>query len=166
MVKNVEGGKHKSYARKNATSNKSFGKNFRQGDGIYEKYAIVSKIFGGNQCEVTITAEQSMRCEIRGKFREQFKRTNTLIIGSYVLVGLRDWEAPKFKIADLLHIYDPHHHSEFQELYGCSENNISYNQTDDVLFESNSSVSKIGGGSSANASANELEENYDAFLDI
>ena len=169
MVKNTEGGKHKSQARKNVSSNKTYGQHFRKPENPYERYAIISKLFGGNQCEVSISADNVMRCEIRGKFRDKFKRTNTLSSGSFVLIGLREWEAPKFKIADLLHVYEPHHHAEFRELYSLATNSsIIVEDTDDIFQRksNNAASDELDTTIARQSVVNDLEESYDAFLDV
>ena len=50
-----------------------------------------------------------MTCHIRGKFRGRGKRDNTLISGTWVLVGLREWEheasGDKLLNCDLIEVY-------------------------------------------------------------
>jgi hypothetical protein len=59
-------------------------------------------------------------CQIRGKFSGRSKRENTLVVGTWVLVGLRQWDAEKefaskqtktatkkIQKCDLLEIYTP-----------------------------------------------------------
>jgi len=50
---------------------------------------------------------------IRRNFRGKSKRDNHVCKGAVVLVGLREWEAPEYKEADLLEVYD---HNEIKQL--------------------------------------------------
>jgi len=106
MPRNTGGG---NKAKKSA--NKSFiisnrATRFASIDG--EVYAIVQRMLGGSMCEVLCIDGLVRLCVIRGKFSGKGKRENRLNRGSWVLVGLRDWEIsskdkPK---CDLLEVYN------------------------------------------------------------
>ena len=73
-----------------------------------EVYAVVQRMLGGSICEVLCIDGLLRLCVIRGKFSGKGKRDNRLSRGSWVLVGLRDWEIsskdkPK---CDLLEVYN------------------------------------------------------------
>ena len=73
-----------------------------------ETYAVVQRMLGGTICEVLCIDEVVRLCIIRGKFSGKGKRDNRLSKGSWILVGLRDWEVtskekPK---CDLLEVYN------------------------------------------------------------
>lgn len=90
MVKNNKGGsKSKKIARKhvNAAINKTIRKVSEDG----EMYAIVVNHFGG-QCEVVTTDGETRLCILRGKFKGRARRDNNIKKGSWVMVGIRDWE--------------------------------------------------------------------------
>ena len=74
-----------------------------------EIYAQVVKIMGGAICRVHDLKGLEMNCHIRGKFRGRGKRDNTLLSGTWVLVGLREWEqvASEGKLlnCDLIEVY-------------------------------------------------------------
>ena len=73
-----------------------------------EIYACVTRLFGGPHCEVKCIDGKLRCCIIRNKFRGRGKRDNTLISGTWVLVGLRNWETPsdgKLPKCDLLEVY-------------------------------------------------------------
>jgi translation initiation factor IF-1 len=73
-----------------------------------ELYAAVLKIMGGGMCSVKCQDGLIRNCVIRQKFRGRDKRRNMLAPGSWVLVGLRDWEGTnlgKMPKCDLLEVY-------------------------------------------------------------
>ena len=108
MVKNVNGGnKAKGFARK------GFGKKdspLRISEDELEVYAQVSKVVGGSNCQVTTLDGTELLCHIRGKFRGRGKRDNFIGNGTWLLVGLRDWEkepAPgKLLNCDVIEVYN------------------------------------------------------------
>jgi translation initiation factor IF-1 len=107
MVRNTAGGnKAKGFARKTfaKTSN-----SLRISQDESEVYAQVSKILGGSMCHVNDLEGTLLLCHIRGKFRGRGKRDNLIANGTWVLVGLREWEkeASKGKLlnCDLLEVY-------------------------------------------------------------
>lgn len=103
MVKNTKGGHHKNIARKDAVRGSSTKTRLPIDEG--EVYAVVLKMCGGNICQVKTINDSTLNCVIRGKFSGKFKRSNTIAIGSIVLVGLRSWESSSTS-CDLLEIYD------------------------------------------------------------
>jgi len=103
MVRNTVGGnKQKGQARKNAIAKNNF---IRLSESDEEKYAMVTRLYGGKLCEVITDNDIKLKCVIRGKFSGKFKRSNTISAGSIVLVGMRDWEA-EATTCDLLEVYD------------------------------------------------------------
>jgi len=106
MVKNTGGNKAKGYARKNLIKG-SYA--LRASEDPAEIYAQVVKIMGGAICRVNDLKGQEMNCHIRGKFRGRGKRDNTLVSGTWVLVGLREWEheasGDKLLNCDLIEVY-------------------------------------------------------------
>lgn len=109
MVKNTTGGnKSKGFARKNIVVKTSSA--LRVSEDEAEIYAQVTKIFGGASCQVMNLKGDSLLCHIRGKFRGRGKRDNFIGIGSWLLVGLREWEkepAPgKLLNCDVIEVYN------------------------------------------------------------
>ena len=110
MVKNVNGGsKHKSQARKNIISNKT-STALRTVENEGECYAHVEKILGGANMHVACMDGKTRLCHIRGKFRGRGKRDNRIDAGTWVMVGIRDYETvredgPKLQNCDLLEVY-------------------------------------------------------------
>lgn len=105
MVKNVFGGnKSKKFAR---VSNSGERNKLRVVEEDGEMYAIVTKMLG-NGCSVHCADDVSRLCIIRGKFQGKGKSMNIIAAGSWVLVGLRDWESVKeggTPKCDLLEVY-------------------------------------------------------------
>lgn len=60
-----------------------------------EKYGYVTKICGNGMCIVKCIDGYERLCFIRGKFSGRSKRENTIASGTWVLVGLRQWDAEK-----------------------------------------------------------------------
>jgi len=103
MVRNTKGGKgSKGLARKLVSYSHSAP--LRLPDNDLEVFAIVTKIYGP-MCEVTTNSGVSLKCHIRGKFKGRAKRNSIITVGSIILVGFRDFEAPNFKSCDLLEVY-------------------------------------------------------------
>jgi hypothetical protein len=118
MVKNVSGGsKSKGIARKFANEPRS--------DRLVlstcpdEQYAIVTNIYGGDRCAVITAQGLALQCVIRKKFRGRHRRTNAVAVGGYVLVGLRDFEAPTYKVCDLLEVYSKEEHARLANMPGA-----------------------------------------------
>jgi len=108
MVKNTSGGnKAKGYARKNFSKKET---PLRTSQDELEVYAQVSKVLGGSNCNVTTLEGKELLCHIRGKFRGRGKRDNFIGNGTWLLVGLRDWEkepAPgKLLNCDVIEVYN------------------------------------------------------------
>ena len=107
MVKNTKGGKGaKKYGRKFTEAPNKILRSAKE-DG--EIYACVSKVLGNNMCHVLTQDNISMLLHIRNKFRGRGKRDNSVIVGTFVLVGERDFETKKSdKLAncDLLEVYN------------------------------------------------------------
>jgi len=106
MVKNTQGGnKSKNIARKHIA-----GKNdksiLRTSSCELECYGVVSQMNGFGMFYVVLENEKTLLGRIRRNFRGKSKRDNNVCKGAVVLVGLREWEAPNYKEADLLEVYD------------------------------------------------------------
>jgi len=106
MVKNTGGNKAKGFARKNMIKGVSA---LRVSDDPAEIYAQVVKISGGAMCRVNDLKGKEMNCHIRGKFRGRGKRDNLIVSGTWLLVGLREWEQEpspgKLLNCDLIEVY-------------------------------------------------------------
>jgi translation initiation factor IF-1 len=106
MVKNAGGNKAKGYARKNMVKGASA---LRVSEDSAEIYAQAIKVSGGAMCRVNDLKGQEINCHIRGKFRGRGKRDNLIVPGTWLLVGLREWEqvpsSGKLLNCDLIEVY-------------------------------------------------------------
>lgn len=108
MVKNTTGGsKAKGQARKFASGAKQT-RALRVSMDESEVYAQVTKYLGNAMCDVICSDGVTRLCHIRGKFRGRGRRDNMVALGSWLLVGLRDWateKKDKKESCDLLEVY-------------------------------------------------------------
>ena len=103
---NVFGGKRAKQCARSSTS--SSGRNkLRVAEEEGEIYAIVTKMLG-NGCAVHCIDGINRLCLISGKFKGKNKSMNMISPGSWVLVGVREWETVKDKSiprCDLCEVY-------------------------------------------------------------
>ena len=106
MVKNFGGNKAKGYARKNMSGSSHA---LRLSEDPAEIYAQAIKVCGGAICRVIDLNGTEMTCHIRGKFRGRGKRDNLIGPGTWLLIGLREWEKEpsvgKLLNCDLIEVY-------------------------------------------------------------
>ena len=94
MVKNTKGGKNaKKFGRK--FSNQGGPSILRMSKDPAEVYACCSKIYGGANIEVKCVDGVDRLCIMRNKFRGRGKRDNVISVGTWLLVGLREFETVK-----------------------------------------------------------------------
>jgi len=109
MVKNTKGGGNiKKLARKFIVGNSGGNRAVREVNDPDESYAAVTKIFGNGMCEVICNDGITRLCIIRRNFRGRGKRDNAVVVGVWVMVGIRSWEsviANKSQKCDLLEVY-------------------------------------------------------------
>jgi hypothetical protein len=114
MVKNTIGGsKSRGFARKSYNKPSSV---VRIPTNPFEQIAIVTKVSGGGRCIIITSDSLSLNCVIRNKFKARFKSMNLISIHSIILIGLREWETPDFKICDLLEVYSQDDISHLRQL--------------------------------------------------
>ena len=98
MVRNDGGGnKMKHLARKhiNGASQQHQNKFLRVSQCKDELYGYIMRLLGNGMCMVKCVDGYERLCHIRGKFTGRSKRENALSQGTWVLVGLRQWDADK-----------------------------------------------------------------------
>ena len=152
MVKNTFGGnKHKGQARKLVVSNKQSSR-LRISEEEGEIYAQVTKMLGNGMCQVICIDEQPRLCFIRGKFKGRGKRDNTLKTGTWILIGLREWNMDKvsnqadLQKCDLLEVYTDLDKERLKKTVKCKwslfiENDAAFTNT---LADSNISFDMEG----------------------
>lgn len=110
MGKNVHGGAgHKKFARKHNTHSSGGSSNtfVRTSSDPNEIYAIATKMLGNNMFHCHCIDNKVRLCHIRGRFAGRNKRDNVISAGTWILIGLRDWDScgKKLQQCDLLEIY-------------------------------------------------------------
>jgi initiation factor 1A len=160
MVRNEGGGnKMKHLARKhvNGASQSQANKFLRVAQCKEEIYAYIVRLLGNSMCMVKCVDGYERLCHIRGKFTGRSKRENALAQGTWVLIGLRQWDADKefaskatktdkkIQKCDLLEIYSASEREKlrvqekiFQDVVEC--NNSDEDGDGDDEFKTNSTV--------------------------
>ena len=160
MVRNEGGGnKMKHLARKhvNGASQSQANKFLRVAQCKEEIYAYIVRLLGNSMCMVKCVDGYERLCHIRGKFTGRSKRENALAQGTWVLIGLRQWDADKefaskatktdkkIQKCDLLEIYSASERERlrvqekiFQDVVEC--NNSDEDGDGDDEFKTNSTV--------------------------
>ena len=148
MVRNTIGGCRAKRLGRKFASTVSSSSEVKRADGEFEKYACVTKIYGGT-CLVVTVDEEELLCTIRNKFKGRSKRNNLIAIGTPVLVGIHPWQNCDTKVkkkCDLLTVYDssefdkllllPDTHVDRLEKYTCL---ASVETTSDFIFSNEES---------------------------
>ena len=117
MVKNTKGGKNaKKFGRKFAVQGGA--PVLRLSKDPAEVYACCSKIYGGANIEVKCVDGVDRLCIMRNKFRGRGKRDNVIAVGTWLLVGLREFETVKEgkrENCDLLEVYKDYDKEKLQQ---------------------------------------------------
>lgn len=127
MVKNKTGGnKAKKFGRKHVMMDEPQNVKVRFVEEDGEMYGIVSKIFGQGQLEVMCYDGRSRHGVLRKKFRGRYKHENKISIGTWIMIGLRDWQSNshnenKKEHCDVLEVYND---DEKQKLIQLSRHNL------------------------------------------
>jgi hypothetical protein len=109
MVKNNTGGnKAKGFARKNLVKRDTVLRTVREEGEIY---AQAIKIMGGRIASAIDIEGNPLRAHIRGKFSGRGKRDNFIGPGTWLLVGLHNWQTDNGKSCgirdcDILEVYN------------------------------------------------------------
>ena len=111
MVKNTGGNKAKGQARKLVNSDdKKDTKKLRESEDALEIYSQVEKVLGNGMYNVICIDGKTRLCHSAGKFRGRNKKDNFVSLGTWILVGLREYESggnnKKLPNCDLLEVYN------------------------------------------------------------
>lgn len=139
MVKNF-GGKHgKKIARKNAHSNSemSFNKKMRFANGDEEVYGLVTKCLGNSQFLIICNDRVERLCILRNKFTGRNKQGNMITVGSWVIVGLRNWETTKPNKKDKCDMLEVYTNNEKYKLIQESKESLSFLSQQETLLLNN-----------------------------
>jgi translation initiation factor IF-1 len=125
MVRNTIGGNRtKGQARKMVSQPHSTKLRVSQDEN--EQYACVVKIYGQGRISVQTVGGLEMQCIIRNKFRGRSKRGNIINVGTILMVGMRDWEAPNYKTCDVLEVYDVEEVARLKSVPSSNINSLSH----------------------------------------
>lgn len=147
MVKNTTGGsKTKGQARKFVTGAPKNTLRFSKDE--LEIYAQVTKNLGNGMCHVICIDGENRLCHIRGKFRGRGKRDNLIEMGTWLLVGLREWEMnstqkkDKLENCDVLEVYNDYDKQRLRDsvnvdwsIFALTNGEKVKQSADDVEFE-------------------------------
>jgi len=150
MVKNATGGnKSKKQARSKSSAPQQ---NIRKAKEEGEMYAAVTKIFGGPNCQVMCNDGVSRSCIIRNKFKTKGKRDNNIVVGSWILVGIRDWEVRSdgTQKCDLLEVYSHSEKDKLKQIEVCDFKNLN-SVSDSISDSKHKSEEQLEFSSSVNA---------------
>jgi initiation factor 1A len=150
MVKNATGGnKSKKQARSKSSAPQQ---NIRKAKEEGEMYAAVTKIFGGPNCQVMCNDGVSRSCIIRNKFKTRGKRDNNITVGSWILVGIRDWEVRSdgTQKCDLLEVYSHSEKDKLKQIEVCDFKNLN-SVSDSITDSKHKSEEQLEFSSSVNA---------------
>ena len=139
--KNLHGGAgHKKFARKHTSSGSSSNSFIRTSQDPNEIYAIATKMLGNNMFHCHCIDNQVRLCHIRGRFGGRNKRDNVISAGTWILIGLREWEnmttttssLKKLQQCDLLEIYSGITKERLKELEDCNWSILNTNDLSKV----------------------------------
>lgn len=152
-VKNQKGGnKAKKQGRKHVAVPTI--RRVRFSEDSAEIYACCEKMLGNGMCLVKCIDSKSRMCIIRKKFRGRHKTDNKITIGTWLLIGSRDYESTadgKMEKCDLLEVYKDnekeqlkqHEPDKMWKLFNgigiSSETNLPTEENEDIgiIFKSN-----------------------------
>ena len=142
--KNLHGGSgHKKFARKHTTGSSNSNTHIRTSQDPNEIYAIATKMLGNNMFHCHCIDNKVRLCHIRGRFGGRNKRDNIISAGTWILIGLREWEnssdTKKMQQCDLLEIYPGSSKERLKELEDCNWSILNANdlsKVDNSIVES------------------------------
>ena len=162
MVKNTKGGSgHKKMGRKFTTGAKSNKLRLSEQEG--EIYSIVIKMCGNGMFHCFGIDGITRLGHIRGKFSGRGKRDNLVVIGKWVLIGLREWDIEpstmkstdkkeKMQQCDLLEVYNDSDKQRLRDTVdedwlALDNNDISRSKTvasgaEDIVFSSEQDIER------------------------
>jgi initiation factor 1A len=106
MVKNAKGGnKSKKMGRKFLGAPVQKQVRLADPNEPLEIYGVVDKLFGHGRFHIKDSNGKERLVIIPNKFRGRGKRDNTVVLGGFVLVGIREYESAETAKCDLLEVY-------------------------------------------------------------
>ena len=132
--KNVHGGSgHKKFARKHTSTSSTSSSFIRISQDPNEIYAIATRMLGNNMFYCHCIDNKVRLCHIRGRFGGRNKRDNIISAGTWILIGLREWEnSTKMQQCDLLEIYSGSSKERLKDLENCNWSILNANDSSKV----------------------------------
>jgi len=164
MVRNEGGGnKMKHLARKhvNGSAQQQANKFLRVSQSKDEIYAYIVRLLGNSMCLVKCVDGYERLCHIRRKFTGRSKRENALAQGTWVLIGLRQWDAEKEFASKVSKTSKNIQKCDLLEIYSSSEREklrVQEKIFQDLVTEGNNSDGYGGGGGSGDNSDDESKK--------
>tara|TARA_B110000285_G_scaffold105474_1_gene120039 strand:+ start:1713 stop:2264 length:552 start_codon:yes stop_codon:yes gene_type:complete len=124
MVKNTGGKHNKKIARKSAGT--IIEKKLRVCEQDDEIYGIVSKCLGNGRFLIICNDQVERICFLRNKFTGRNKHGNLVSIGSWVIIGLRNWETIKPNKKDKCDLLEIYTNNEKHKLLQDCKTDISF----------------------------------------
>jgi translation initiation factor IF-1 len=144
MVKNSGGNKAKKQARKTVGGGGvAATQNVRYVAETGEMYAVITTIYGGKTCQVMCDDGISRRCTIRRKFMTARRGENAIAAGTWIMVGLYDWEkrADGSQTCDILEVYSTGEKEKLKQT--VSANVLKHIMVVNNMFDGNANGSEF-----------------------
>ena len=110
-------------------------KKLRFVNGDEEIYGLVTKCLGNSQFLIICNDRVERLCILRNKFTGRNKQSNMISIGSWVIVGLRNWETSKPNKKDKCDMLEVYTNNEKYRLIQESKVNLSFlSQQENLLL--------------------------------
>ena len=173
MVKNLKGGsKSKQMGRKFVTAPVDRKVRLIHEEG--ELYAVVTKLLGNGMFTANDIEGKERLVVMRNKFRGKGKRDNAVMLGSWVMIGERDFETGAKPKCDLLEVYTDIEKQKLKKsgnpiflLLKSEHDNAGESNLDDGVTFSNEDTEKYKEliASVAEAQTSEEEEDSDGAVE-
>lgn len=145
--------KHLARKHVNGSAQQQANKFLRVSQSKEEIYAYIVRLLGNSMCLVKCVDGYERLCHIRGKFTGRSKRENALTQGTWVLIGLRQWDAEKEFASKVSKTSKNIQKCDLLEIYSASEREklrVQEKIFQDLVTEGNNSDG-CGGGSGDNS---------------
>ena len=136
--------KHLARKHVNGSSQQQANKFLRVSQCKDEIYAYILRLLGNSMCMVKCVDGYERLCHIRGKFTGRSKRENALAQGTWVLIGLRQWDADKEFASKVSNTEKKIQKCDLLEIYSASEREklrVQEKIFQDLVMEGNNSDS-------------------------
>lgn len=116
MVKNQFGGNKSKKMGRKFLNTSTVQKKLRLAEEEGEIYAVVTKILGNGMFYANDPEGIERLCVMRNKFKGRGKRDNSIALGTWVLIGIREFESCTKPKCDLLEVYNEGERSRMKKI--------------------------------------------------